>query len=123
MRILLVEDDPRMSALLERGFKEEGHVVEQATTGTKARDIVVAEEFDVVVLDVMLPELDGFAVVRDLRALGNRTPVLMLTARDADADVVLGLNLGADDYLTKPFDPLELLDRVGDLLSGNISNL
>src|SRR5690606_37981304 len=103
MRILLVEDDPRLSALLERGFKEEGHVVDRAASGVRALETVGAGEFDVVVLDVMLPELDGFTVVRQMRAGGNRTPVLMLTARDANADVIKGLNLGADDYLTKPF--------------------
>jgi DNA-binding response OmpR family regulator len=115
MRILLVEDDPRMSVLLERGFKEEGHVVDRATSGSKALDTVLAEEFDVVVLDVMLPELDGFGVVRQMRERGNRTPVLMLTARDANADVITGLNLGADDYLTKPFSFDVLLARVNAL--------
>jgi DNA-binding response OmpR family regulator len=115
MRILLVEDDPRMSALLERGFKEEGHVVDRTASGSKALDAVLAEEFDVVVLDVMLPELDGFGVVRQMRERGDRTPVLMLTARDANADVIKGLNLGADDYLTKPFAFDVLLARVNAL--------
>jgi len=115
MRILLVEDDPRMSALLDRGFKEEGHVVERAASGAKALDGVGVEEFDVVVLDVMLPELDGFGVVRQMRERGDRTPVLMLTARDANADVIKGLNLGADDYLTKPFSFDVLLARVNAL--------
>ena len=115
MRILLVEDDPRMSALLERGFKEEGHVVDRTPSGSKALDVVGAEEFDVVVLDVMLPELDGFGVVRQMRARGNRTPVIMLTARDANADVIKGLNLGADDYLTKPFPFDVLLARINAL--------
>jgi DNA-binding response OmpR family regulator len=115
MRILLVEDDPRMSALLERGLKEEGHVVERTASGAKALDTLTAEEFDVIVLDVMLPELDGFGVVRQMRGRGDRTPVLMLTARDANTDVVLGLNLGADDYLTKPFSFDVLLARVDAL--------
>jgi DNA-binding response OmpR family regulator len=115
MRILLVEDDPRMSALLERGFNEEGHVVDRAFSGVKALEAVWAEEFDVVVLDVMLPELDGFGVVRQMRERGDRTPVLMLTARDANADVIKGLNLGADDYLTKPFSFDVLLARVNAL--------
>lgn len=112
MRILLVEDDPRMSALLERGFKEEGHVVDRTASGARALDAVGAAEFDVVILDVMLPVLDGFDVVRQMRERGNRTPVLMLTARDADADVIRGLNLGADDYLTKPFSFDVLLARL-----------
>src|SRR5262245_15940709 len=115
MRILLVEDDPRMSALLERGLKEEGHVVDRTGSGAKALDAVRAEEFDVVVLDVMLPELDGFGVVRQMRERGDRTPVLMLTARDANADVIKGLNLGADDYLTKPFSFDVLLARLNAL--------
>jgi len=103
MHLLLVEDDPRMSALLQRGLTEEGHVVDRASTGQKALEVSAASEFDAIVLDVMLPDVDGFAVVRRLRATGNRTPVLLLTARDASADVVHGLNAGADDYLTKPF--------------------
>jgi DNA-binding response OmpR family regulator len=112
MRILLVEDDPRQSALLERGLREEGHVVERTASGVKALETAEAEEFDVLVLDVMLPELDGFDVVRYLRDRGNRTPVLMLTARDANADVIRGLNAGADDYLTKPFAFDVLLARI-----------
>jgi DNA-binding response OmpR family regulator len=112
VRILLAEDDPRMSALLQRGFTEEGHVVDRAASGSKALDAACSAEFDVVVLDVMLPELDGFAVLRRMRERGNRTPVLMLTARDANADVVLGLNAGADDYLTKPFSFDVLLARL-----------
>jgi DNA-binding response OmpR family regulator len=112
MRILLAEDDPRMSALLQRGFGEEGHVVDRAANGTRALDAVMSAEFDVVVLDVMLPELDGFDIVRRMRAGGNRTPVLMLTARDATADIVSGLNAGADDYLTKPFSFDVLLARI-----------
>ena len=115
MRILLVEDDPRMSALLDRGFTEEGHVVDRAVSGARALETIGAEEFDVVVLDVMLPELDGFGVVRQMRQRGNRTPVLMLTARDANADVIKGLNLGADDYLTKPFSFDVLFARVNAL--------
>ncbi len=112
MRILLAEDDPRMSSLLQRGFSEEGHVVDRAASGTKALHTVMSVEFDVMVLDVMLPELDGFDIVRQMRARGNRTPVLMLTARDANADVVSGLNAGADDYLTKPFSFDVLLARI-----------
>ncbi len=112
MRILLAEDDPRMSSLLQRGLHEEGHVVDQAASGTKALHAAQSTEFDVVVLDVMLPDLDGFEILRRMRAEGNRTPVLMLTARDANADIVQGLNAGADDYLTKPFSFEVLLARI-----------
>jgi DNA-binding response OmpR family regulator len=112
MRILLAEDDPRMSVLLHRGFREEGHVVDRAASGDKALELVLSAEFDVIVLDVMLPEIDGFEVLRQMRARDNRTPVLMLTARDAVADIVSGLNAGADDYLTKPFAFDVLLARI-----------
>ena len=112
MRILLVEDDSRLSTLLQRGFAEEGHVVDRADDGQRALDAALAADFDVIVLDVMLPGLDGFTVLRHLRHEGNRTPVLMLTARDANADGVLGLNAGADDYLTKPFSFDVLLARL-----------
>ena len=101
-----------MSALLQRGFAEEGHVVDRAASGSRALSVALSAEFDVIVLDVMLPDLDGFDVLRRIRADGNRTPVLMLTARDANADVVLGLNSGADDYLTKPFSFDVLLARI-----------
>jgi len=115
VHILLAEDDLRMSELLLRGFSEEGHAVDRATTGTQALHAAVSGEFDVVVLDVMLPEIDGFEIVREIRARGKRTPVLMLTARDANADIVSGLNAGADDYLTKPFSFDVLLARVNAL--------
>lgn len=112
MRILLAEDDARMSALLRRGFAEEGHVVDTAASGRRALDTARAAEFDVLVLDIMLPELDGLDVLRHLRAAGDLTPVLLLTARDTNADVVAGLNAGADDYLTKPFSFAVLLARL-----------
>ena len=103
MHILLAEDDVRMATLLARGFAEEGHVVDRTESGLEALDLAGCSAFDVIVLDIMLPDIDGFAVVHQLRASGNRTPVLMLTARDAEADTVSGLNAGADDYVTKPF--------------------
>lgn len=112
MRILVVEDDPRMSALLHRGLTEEGHVVERVARGHTAVEIGGSATFDVIVLDVMLPDVDGFEVIRQLREAGDRTPVLLLTARDANADVVEGLNAGADDYLTKPFAFDVLLARL-----------
>jgi DNA-binding response OmpR family regulator len=115
MRILVAEDDPRMSALLQRGLIEEGHVVETASRGPQAVQTALAADFDVLVLDVMLPEMDGLEILHRLRDEGKRTPVLMLTARDANADVVRALNAGADDYLTKPFAFDVLLARLNAL--------
>jgi DNA-binding response OmpR family regulator len=112
MHILLVEDDRRMAALLGKGLGEEGHVVDRTASGVEALDLLASAEFDVVVLDVMLPDIEGFEIVRRLRTGGDRTPVLMLTARDAEEDVVCGLNTGADDYVTKPFSFDVLLARL-----------
>lgn len=103
MRVLLVEDDATVSSLLEQALREEGDSVVAAGNGTSAVELAQSEAFDAIVLDVMLPGLDGFGVARHLRERGCQTPILMLTARDADRDIVHGLNLGADDYLTKPF--------------------
>jgi len=103
MRILLVEDDIRMAELLRRGLAGQGHAVDVATDGIKGLEKSESLPFDVIVLDLMLPGLDGLSVARRLRAGGSRTPILMLTARDSAPDIVRGLNLGADDYLTKPF--------------------
>lgn len=112
MQILVVEDEPRMAELLERTLHEEGHQVVLAHTGREGFEFARCSPFDVIVLDVMLPGMDGLAVARKLRANGNRTPVLMLTARDAAADIVTGLDCGADDYLTKPFSIEVLLARL-----------
>jgi len=108
MRILVVEDDQKMAELLRQGLSEEGHAVVVAAEGRQAFSIADGDAFDLVVLDVMLPGIDGFTVAKRLRAAHNQTPILMLTARDAIGDVVHGLNSGADDYLTKPFS-LEIL--------------
>jgi len=104
MRVLVVEDDETMSALLERALREEGEAVVVERNGLAAVEIAQASTFDAIVLDVMLPGLDGFGVVQRLRRRECQTPVLMLTARDTNRDVIHGLNVGADDYLTKPFD-------------------
>ncbi|MGH3111463.1 MAG: response regulator transcription factor [Gaiellaceae bacterium] len=112
MRILVVEDSPKMANLLRRGLVEEGHAVDVARTGTDAVWMAQAAEYDVIVLDLMLPELDGFEVCRRIRAEGVWAPVLMLTARDAVEDRVAGLDAGADDYLPKPFSFAELLARL-----------
>jgi len=112
MRILVVEDEPRMAELLRQGLTEEGHAVVVAHEGRSGLSLAENEEFDLLLLDVMLPEADGFTIVRRVRARQIQTPILMLTARDATRDIVEGLNLGADDYLTKPFSFQELFARV-----------
>ena len=112
MQILVVEDERRMADLLEQSLHEEGHQVVLARDGREGFEIARCSPFDVIVLDVMLPGMDGLAVARKLRERGNQTPVLMLTARDAPADIVNGLNSGADDYLTKPFSLDILLARL-----------
>jgi DNA-binding response OmpR family regulator len=117
MRILVVEDERKVASFLRQGLQEEGHAVEVAADGAAALELLVAApEYDLVVLDLMLPKRDGFEVLRDLRRRKIRTPVLVLTARDAVADKVTGLDLGADDYLTKPFAFEEFLARVRALL-------
>ena len=116
MRILLVEDDRKAATLLTRGLQEEGFVVDVAGTGEDGEEKATVNEYDLLVLDWLLPGKDGLAVCRALREAGNSTPILMLTARDAVADRVSGLRTGADDYLTKPFAFDELLARVRALL-------
>ena len=112
MFVLIAEDEAKMAALLERGLKAEGHSVVVAHSGTDAFDLAVASPFNVIVLDVMLPQMDGFEIARRLRARAIQTPILMLTARDAASDKVKGLDGGADDYLTKPFLFAEFLARL-----------
>ena len=116
MRILVVEDETRLATLVRRGLTEEGHAVDVATTGEEALDWVATADYDAIVLDVMLPGLDGFATCRRLREEGVWAPVLMLTARDSVEDRVAGLDGGADDYLTKPFSFAELLARLRALV-------
>jgi DNA-binding response OmpR family regulator len=117
MRILVVEDDRKVASFIRQGLDEEGHAVEVAKDGSEALDLVLADpDYDLLVLDVMLPGRDGFAVLRALRERKVRAPVLMLTARDSITDKVAGLDLGADDYLTKPFAFEEFLARVRALL-------
>jgi DNA-binding response OmpR family regulator len=117
MRVLVVEDERKVASFIRQGLEEEGHVVDVAGDGDTALELIGGETpYDVVVLDVMLPRRDGFGVVRAMRQRGIQTPVLLLTARDSVADRVAGLDLGADDYLTKPFAFDELLARVRALL-------
>lgn len=112
MRVLIIEDDRAMAELLRKGLEEENHVVSTAHDGVSGLDLGEAHHFDVVVLDWMLPEMDGLHVARRLRAGNRPAPILMLTARDAIPDIVKGLNAGADDYLTKPFSFAEFLARL-----------
>jgi two-component system OmpR family response regulator len=112
VRVLVVEDDPKMAALLRRGLVEEGHAADVARAGDDALWMAQAVAYDAIVLDVMLPGIDGFEVCRRLRDDGVWSPVLMLTARDAVEDRVAGLDAGADDYLPKPFSFSELLARL-----------
>jgi two-component system, OmpR family, response regulator len=116
MRILIVEDEPKMAALLRRGLVAEGAAVDLAARGEDAIPRAEATDYDVIVLDVMLPGLDGFEVCKRLRSAGVWAPVLMLTARDAVRDRVAGLDSGADDYLTKPFSYAEFLARLRALV-------
>src|SRR4051795_10773071 len=132
MHVLLIEDDDRLSALLRGGLEEEGHRVICARDGATGFTTALQAGFDVIILDVTLPRMDGFTVAKRLRANGNKTPILMLTARDSVPDMIRGLDGGADDYLTKPFAfelllarlravsrrgpiPTSVLLRVGDL--------
>lgn len=112
MRLLLVEDERRISAYVKRGLEEEGYAVDAVYTGQEAVDWAEASIYDLIILDILLPELDGISVCRKLRRRGDRTPVLMLTARDTVDDRVAGLDAGADDYLVKPFAIKELLARM-----------
>jgi two-component system, OmpR family, response regulator len=114
--VLVVEDEPKMGRLLERGLLEEGHIADVAPSGEEALRMAASTRYEAIVLDVMLPGLDGFATCRELRSRGVRTPVLFLTARDACADLADGLDTGADDYLTKPFSFDELLARLSTLV-------
>lgn len=116
MRILLVEDEASLAAVLKHGLEEHGYAVDLAGDGDEALGFAATEPYDLVVLDVMLPDVDGFHICRRLRAEGRNMPVLMLTALDSVEDRVAGLDSGADDYLAKPFDPRELLARVRALL-------
>jgi two-component system OmpR family response regulator len=112
MRVLVVEDEVKLASLIRRGLREEGLLADVAIRGEDALWMAGSSEYDVVVLDVMLPGIDGFETCKRLRADGVRTPILMLTARGEIADRIAGLNVGADDYLTKPFAFGELVARI-----------
>jgi DNA-binding response OmpR family regulator len=112
MRVLIVEDQPNVSTYVKRALEEQGYAVDMARTGREALDWAEVVVYDLIVLDIMLPEMDGLTVCRRLRAQGNQAVILMLTARDSVDDRVTGLDAGADDYLVKPFDLKELLARL-----------
>lgn len=114
--ILLVDDEPSIIQLARMYFERDGFCVQEISDGEAALEAIAKQHPALIVLDVMLPKLDGFEVCRKLRASGDQTPIIMLTARDEDIDKILGLELGADDYLTKPFNPRELISRVKAIL-------
>jgi DNA-binding response OmpR family regulator len=115
-RILVVEDEPTIALMLQADLENEGYDVTVATTGPQGLQLAISEEFSLVLLDVMLPGKDGFEVCREIRRAGGKTPVILLTARTHDAEKVMGLELGADDYITKPFNPRELRARIKAVL-------
>ena len=115
-RILLIEDEPKLTKLVTNDLKLEGYTVDVASDGAAGLEKVASGRWDLVILDVMLPKMDGYEVCRALRAQGSRLPILMLTAKSQDTDKVVGFQVGADDYLTKPFNVLELIARIKALL-------
>jgi len=116
MRILVIEDDVDLAQFLRKGLEEERHTVEVAADGETGLMLAVDESYDLLIVDVMLPKVDGLTLCRRLRERGNRSPILLLTARDSVEDKVAGLDAGADDYLTKPFAFTELVARIRALL-------
>ena len=116
MRVLIVEDKVRMASLLQKAMQREGYLTLVANDGETALDLLQQQQFHAVVMDIMLPKLDGFEVLERMRSSGIQVPTILLTARDTGRDIVHGLDLGADDYLTKPFDLAVLLARVRALV-------
>jgi two-component system alkaline phosphatase synthesis response regulator PhoP len=119
-RILIIEDDKAMASALTLGFEHEGYIVRTVTDGVNGLHTALSGEADMLILDVMLPKMSGLDLCKQLRASGNKTPVIMLTARGQELDKVVGLKVGADDYVTKPFSFLELLARVEAVLRRSV---
>ena len=111
-KILVVDDDQAILTLLEYNLKKEGFEVQTATDGQQAFNLALSSTFDLILLDIMLPKLDGIEVTKKLRQEKVATPIIMLTARDEETDKIIGLELGADDYITKPFSPREVIARI-----------
>jgi len=116
VRVLLIEDDVTITRLLKEGLEDESYAVDVVNDGSEGYRTAAADDYDVIILDIMLPGMNGYEVCRSLRNDGNKTPILMLTARDAERDIVEGLDTGADDYLAKPFSFDVLLARIRALL-------
>lgn len=116
MKILLVEDEKKVANLIKKGFEEEGLSVDVAEDGNKALDFISSTDYDLIILDIMLPGKDGYEVLKEIKKRGIAKPIMMLTAKDTTQDKVMGLDAGADDYMTKPFAFEELLARVRALL-------
>jgi len=116
MRILIIEDDRKIASFLERGLREEGYSVDVAHDGTEGATNAHVYDYDLLIVDIMLPGRNGYEIVREVRGAGKNVPIVMLTARDSTKDLVMGLDAGADDYVTKPFKLDELLARVRALL-------
>ena len=116
MRVLLVEDDGGVSRFIKKGLKEEGYVVDAAFDGEEGLHLALSQTYDLIILDILLPEMDGYEVLRKIREKGVVIPVICLTAKDEKEDIIQGLELGADDYLIKPFSFSELLARIKAVL-------
>lgn len=116
MRVLIVEDERRLSNIIKKGFIEDGFAVDQAFDGEEGQYLAESEQYDLIVLDIMLPKIDGLQVCKELRKKNIKTPVLMLTAKSTTEDKVAGLDSGADDYITKPFSFVEFRSRVHALI-------
>lgn len=116
MRILVVEDERRLSTVIKKGFMEDGFAVDQAFDGEDGQFLAESEQYDLIVLDIMLPKVDGLTLCKNIRAKNIKTPILMLTAKSSTDDKVAGLDSGADDYLTKPFSFVEFRSRVHALI-------
>jgi DNA-binding response OmpR family regulator len=123
MRLLLAEDDAQLGRTLTKGLRQEAYAVDVVSDGEHAMHHALVNEYDAIILDIMMPRRDGFSVCRELRRSGRSTPVLMLTARDTIADKITGLDAGGDDYLTKPFEFAELLARLRALLRRRTTDL